>query len=237
MEGRKIEKFIALDFVMIALALASIVLLIVDVIGNSLPDTLFSLEYLDLTIALIFLGDFIYHLKKADNKLHFFKTRWWELLAAIPITTHTTEALRTLKLIRFIPLLEGFRIVRYALRIKVVLATSKKYTHQTYLIEIAILIGLVLLLGASGFHYFELGTNPNIHTFFDSFWWAIGTVATVGYGDVYPITTGGRVVAIFLIFSGIGLLGAFITIVNNYVLENTILARLKEEKGSTSLKE
>lgn len=75
--------------------------------------------------------------------------------------------------------------------------------------------------GAIGFYYFEYGTNPNVKTFGDSLYWAVVTMATVGYGDIYPMTSGGRIVAVVLIFAGVGSLGAFLAIIESYILRRT----------------
>ncbi len=64
-------------------------------------------------------------------------------------------------------------------------------------------VGLLALLGAVGFWALE------DETFFEALWWSIVTLATVGYGDISPVTTGGRVVAVMLMLGGIGMLGAF----------------------------
>jgi voltage-gated potassium channel len=45
------------------------------------------------------------------------------------------------------------------------------------------------------------------------------TVTTVGYGDIYPVTTGGRVIAIFLMLTGIGTLGLYTASIASYVLK------------------
>jgi len=64
----------------------------------------------------------------------------------------------------------------------------------------------------------DVGSSiQNVHGFFDSFWWAMSTVTTVGY-DIYPVTTEGRIVAIFLMLTGIGTLGVYTAAIANYVI-------------------
>ena len=70
-------------------------------------------------------------------------------------------------------------------------------------------------------------TEPNITTFGDALWWAATTVTTVGYGDRYPVSTEGRVVAVVLMGVGIGVMGAVIASVTSF-----ILARVEEERRS-----
>ena len=54
--------------------------------------------------------------------------------------------------------------------------------------------------------------DANIRTGGDALWWAIVTITTVGYGDYYPVTTLGRLTAVFVMFSGIGIIGALASI-------------------------
>ena len=76
----------------------------------------------------------------------------------------------------------------------------------TYLAYVAVLVGSVAVAGTLGFYFFEFGPNPNVRSLFDAFWWSMVTITTIGYGDVYPVTVGGRLFALFLMFTGIGLL-------------------------------
>jgi voltage-gated potassium channel len=62
---------------------------------------------------------------------------------------------------------------------------------------------------------FEVLPECNIKNGYDAIWWAICTITTVGYGDKFPITDGGRIVSILLMISGIGLFGALVGYVSN----------------------
>ena len=55
----------------------------------------------------------------------------------------------------------------------------------------------------------ETAPNSNIKTAEDAIWWAYATITTVGYGDVFPVTTEGRIIAAALMTVGVGLFGTF----------------------------
>ncbi|MGE0763639.1 MAG: potassium channel family protein [Bdellovibrionales bacterium] len=61
----------------------------------------------------------------------------------------------------------------------------------------------LMLSGAALFYHFESPTNAQVTDYFDAVWWAMNTVSTVGYGDVVPLTTAGRLVGMGLIVSGV----------------------------------
>ena len=64
--------------------------------------------------------------------------------------------------------------------------------------------------------------GSNIHSYKDAIWWAVVTVTTVGYGDRFPVTEGGRAVAVVLMFVGIGLIGTLTaTVASFFVQEHT----------------
>ena len=62
---------------------------------------------------------------------------------------------------------------------------------------------VITFASAYFFYVFEEGVNETVQSYWDAAWWAICTVSTVGYGDIVPTTTGGRLVAFFLIIAGV----------------------------------
>ena len=78
----------------------------------------------------------------------------------------------------------------------------------------------VTLLGLAAFWivYFERGKNPAFQDYGDGLWWALVTVTTIGYGDFYPVTTAGRIVASILILFGVGLFGPFSGLITSWFI-------------------
>ena len=66
---------------------------------------------------------------------------------------------------------------------------------------------VTVLVGSFAFFIFEVEKNESVGTFFDSVWWSVVTLTSLGYGDIYPVTVAGRIVGIFLMFFGVILIG------------------------------
>ena len=97
-----------------------------------------------------------------------------------------------------------------------------------------ILAALIFFIGVFGYLFYV--SEPQVETFGDGIWWALVTITTVGYGDITPLTTLGRVVAGFLMILGLGLIATITAIVSakfiqNYVDSHTnddVLEKLEE---------
>jgi voltage-gated potassium channel len=107
--------------------------------------------------------------------------------------------------------------------------------HSLFRVLIAAVV--MLLLGAWLVLMFEeRAKGANIHSYPDALWWAIVTVTTVGYGDRYPVTEGGRVVAAVLMLVGIGLIGVLTaTVASVFIKEHTDANKDEVKKSHADL--
>ncbi len=120
-----------------------------------------------------------------------------DLLAILP-------SYREIRILRVFVLFRVFKLIRYSSNITHFLQvlTSKKVELFTLLI----LVVFVVFISGISLYVFEERTNQNITSLFDAFYWSLVTISTVGYGDITPITTEGRVITIIIILTGIGLI-------------------------------
>ena len=101
-------------------------------------------------------------------------------------------------------------------------------------IQLATVTLAVIFLSSSGVYYFEqTAPDSNILSLWDSVWWAVVTMGTVGYGDRYPVSSGGRIIALLLIISGVGLMSLFTATIASLFVEQ----RMKEGRGLETVKE
>jgi voltage-gated potassium channel len=105
------------------------------------------------------------------------------------------------------------------------------------LFRVLIAAAATLILGAWLVLLFEENSKGgNIHSYPDALWWAVVTVTTVGYGDRYPVSEGGRVVAVILMLLGIGLIGVLTaTVASVFVKEHTDANKEEYRRGHEDL--
>jgi voltage-gated potassium channel len=90
---------------------------------------------------------------------------------------------------------------------------------------VSLIAVLMVIFSAIAILQVETDPNSNIKTAEDALWWAYVTITTVGYGDKYPVTTEGRIIAAFLMTTGVGLFGTF-----TGLLASWFVAEKKQEK-------
>jgi len=171
------------------------------------------LSVYDNLICVIFLIDFFLNLRGAARKSDYFiKERGWlDLLGSIPslgLITNLTRFAGLLRLARLSRLARIMRLLRGENRktlVKDILDNRSRYAaFLTILLTILVLtVASVLVL-----QFESRSPDANITTGGDALWYAIVTITTVGYGDFYPVTAAGRITAMFIMFMGVGIIGA-----------------------------
>jgi voltage-gated potassium channel len=187
-----------------------IIILSIYVLLSLLVDTFFKLPIeiskllftIDNGICFVFLLDFSIRFYRAENKLKFMKWGWIDLVSSIP-SVDILRAGRLLRLIRLLRVLRAFRstriLVNHVFRSRVK-GTMTMVTIISFLIIVSSSISILIV---------ENVPESNIKTSEDAIWWAMTTITTVGYGDRYPVTTEGRLIAVVLMVTGVGLFGVF----------------------------
>jgi voltage-gated potassium channel len=164
------------------------------------------LRYSEIAIVSIFTLEYLYRLYTSVGKVKFIFSFYGfiDLLAILPFYLATAIDLRSLRLIRLLRLARLLKLVRYN---RAILRFSKAiYLVKEELVIFTAASLIMLYLAAVGIYHFEHEAQPEVfRSMFDSLWWAVTTLTTVGYGDMYPITTGGRLFTFFVLMIGLGL--------------------------------
>lgn len=128
-----------------------------------------------------------------------------DLLAILPFWLMAAFNLQAVRAFRLLRLLRLFKLVRYT--------NAVQRFHRAFVIarDDLVLFGvialIVLYLSAIGIYHFEHDAQPErFSSVFDSLWWAVATLTTVGYGDIYPVTAGGRLFTFVVLVCGLGVI-------------------------------
>ncbi|MBC2399969.1 potassium channel family protein [Clostridium tetanomorphum] len=182
--------FILYEITIAILALISLLILIISIM---VPKEVEVLNLINNIILFIFATDYLVRLILSKDKKAFFRRNLIDLIAIIPFdpifqVVKLTRLLRFVKIIRVLAIYSKFRKS---------IDNFIKTNSFNYVLWITLSI---LILGALGIHLCENMTLGN------SLWWSFVTITTVGYGDISPKTPFGRLIAVFLMLTGIGFL-------------------------------
>lgn len=188
-----------LDALVLLLSIYVIAALLID-LTVKLPENVRDLMcYLDWFVCTIFFTDFVIRFRRAPSKLAFMRWGWIDLLSCIPLEFLALG--RTVRIVQIVRILRAFRSARAVMC----------YLHENRVRSMAwstVLMAMVLLLFSMiAILIFERDPASNIKSPMDALWWGITTMTTVGYGDRYPVTPEGRLVAMILMITGVGLFG------------------------------
>jgi voltage-gated potassium channel len=184
---------------MLSLSIFAIALLTVDTIFSVNHNVQTIIEYTDTLICGFFFLDFLIMLFRSDEKLRYIITwGWLDFLSSIPMLS-TLRWGRSARIVRIFRVLRGIRSAR--------VLTSFILERRAQSAMLAATLAAIILITISSISvlHFEGIPEANIKTGEDAIWWSLVTITTVGYGDKYPVTPEGRVIAVVLMIAGVGL--------------------------------
>jgi voltage-gated potassium channel len=201
----------ATDGPLLVLAIASVPLLLLELARDELPgsDRLF-LEFTNVLVLVVFAIDYLVELRLASNRRAYVRSEWTslaivvtQLIALAPGLT----AFGVLRLLRGLPAIRGAVVLLRLLAIGGSVASEGRSVIRRRAGTFALtLAGFVWLTSAVAFTLAEnVGVeNERADSFFDALWWSASTITTVGYGDIYPVSTIGRVTGMVTMVVGVG---------------------------------
>jgi voltage-gated potassium channel len=218
----------------LVLTVLSLVVMVVMLLPLS-PETLKLLGYYDNLICIIFLIDFFTTLMSTPKKSDYFiKERGWlDLLGSIP----------SFGISQYGALLRLARLSRFARITRLMRGENKKQlindvltNRSQYALFITILLTLIVLTTSSVLvlQFESKSPDANIKSGGDALWYALVTITTVGYGDRYPVTALGRLTAVFIMFAGVGIIGALASILASLLVGGGAPAEEQEAKPDTT---
>jgi voltage-gated potassium channel len=188
---------------MLATSIFALLVLGSEVALDLAPDSRQILDYADNVLCGLFFVDFLISLWQAEDRLaYFIRWGWLDLLSCVP----SVDALRTARLAR---ILRIFRVLRAVRAAKILAEFILRHRAKNALMAVSFIALLLVVFSSIGMLHFETVPEANIKTPSDAVWWATETITTVGYGDRFPVTPEGRILAAVLMICGVGLIGVF----------------------------
>ena len=203
------EKLKAWDWSVLVVSVISLVLIIWETFVPPPPDTLNQFILIDRYACAIFMIDVLVRWRRMNWSRKYWKWGWLDVLAAIPLDS-AFRAIQAIRIYRFV------RLARIIYKFKGVTkgtTLNEKLLAMPGITLVVILISTTLIVEVE-----SKAPNAMIKNGGDAIWWALSTVTTVGYGDMYPVTTQGRFIAAVLMLVGIALFGSISAFVTSKII-------------------
>lgn len=179
--------------ILIIIDLILITMTLISDVGNMY----YSIVVFDTILCIILIMEFASRLLNSDDKRRFFLENWTELIAAIPFDLIMLPFV--LNYARFIRLLRVLKFIKVIALFSQFFETINFFLRKTHLDEILGVTLLVVLASTLGIYLFD----PSITSFFDSLWFVLSTITTVGYGDIMPQSGPGRMIGLITLLVGV----------------------------------
>ena len=194
------------DQISLTAILVSLVAFSVETLPALSSDVRQLLWLVEVVTVAIFTTEYALRLIVADSPRRFALSFFGiiDLIAILPFYLSLGVDLRSVRVLRVLRLLRILRVGRYLQALERLQRAGRMVRE-----ELVLFIGVSLILiylSAVGVYYFEHDNQPEkFASVFHSLWWAVVTLTTVGYGDVYPVTLGGRLFTFVVLLIGLGI--------------------------------
>lgn len=197
------------DWAVFVVALGALLLVLLETFLVLSAPTLTVFQWIDNAACGIFFIDVLVRWRRTGWSAEFWRWGWVDLLAAIPFDA----AFRTLQIIRVYRILRVLRVLYKLQELTTGTTLNERLLALPGVAVVMIIFSTALMVEAE-----RHAPGATIKSGGDALWWALTTVTTVGYGDTYPVTTEGRIIAAGLMLVGIALFGSISAIVTSKLI-------------------
>ncbi|MDD2714990.1 MAG: ion transporter [Candidatus Wallbacteria bacterium] len=201
------------QIVILLLSIYVLLAILVETACTLSPETVDLLWDIDTLICFVFIGDFFWHLFRARDKMEYLKWGWIDLISSIP-NIHYLRVGRIARVIRVLRILRAVRSTHVIFHYY--------FTNRKRSIFASITVIWFALLISSSITILNIETTPeaNVKNAGDALWWAFNTiVAGGGYGNYFPLTASGKILAGFLMIAGMVIFGIFTALLASKFVE------------------
>jgi voltage-gated potassium channel len=202
----------------------------IETLPNLSPRIIIWLERFELVSVIIFSLEYILRIVVADNRTKFIFSFYGliDFIAIFPFYITSGIDLRAVRVFRLMRILRAFKIIRYNRAMRRYADAFGAIKEELYIFLIATLF--LLFVSSVGIYYFENPAQPShFSSVFQCMWWSLATLTTVGYGDVYPITVGGKIFTFFILMAGLGIIA-----VPTALIASALTKSIQDEKEETT---
>lgn len=206
-----------------ALALGSLPILLLEFVSDRLNDNdRLLITVVNILVFTAFLVDYLAELTLAGERKSYVRHEWTSLLIVVSQGLALLPALGVLGALRIFRALKPIIFLIRIVSIGSAEAHELRRTIRTKAMSTALgVAGLVWITSAVAFTIVEeVGTGRRVDSFGDALWWSATTISTVGYGDVYPVTLIGRIIAVFTMIVGVSTFGVLTASIARLLIKN-----------------
>jgi voltage-gated potassium channel len=194
------------DYTIQFLIIASLIAFAVETLPDNEQVVLDFLYSFEVFCVVVFSAEYLLRIVIAKNPLKYIFSFYGliDLFAILPFYLTKAFDLRALRAFRIFRIFRALKLIRYNRAMQRIHIAARLMKEEIVLF--LIITGIFTYLTSCGIYFFENEAQPDVFSsIFHSLWWAIVTLTTVGYGDVYPITLGGRIFTFFVLIIGVGI--------------------------------